>query len=294
MSLRVVALFRSLAVAVGISKSLPRAVVIAVLALLWVFHGTARAQAGRVPPRQPSESFGIVDNSFLVEEAFNQDARVFQNIFTFMRTSSGWEAVFTQKWPVPGLRHQLSYTIPLEHDQGTAIGDVRLNYRFEVLSETAAIPACAPRLTVLLPSGDVHPGLRRGGVGWEFNVPFSKRARDFYFHWNLGGTYLPRTGSSATDVPAPTTPSLAGSVVWRTQSMVNVMLEVLALFPETFETGETSVREKVVTVSPGFRRGWNVGDSQIVVGVAAPLTFEGGEKRLALFVYASYELPFSK
>lgn len=252
------------------------------------------AQSGSVQPQEPSQSFGIVDNSFLVEEAFNQDPRIFQNIFTFTRDSSGWAAVFTQEWPAPGRRHQLSYTIPLEHDQQTAVGDLRLNYRYQVLNETATIPACAPRLTVILPSGKVHPGLRRGRVGWEFNVPFSKRAGDVYLHWNVGATHLPATVLLSGRIPSPTTPAFAGSVVWRTQPMVNVMFEVLALFPETLRTPDARTREKVVTVSPGIRRGWNIDDSQVVAGIAAPLTFEAGEKRLAVLAYGSYELPFSK
>lgn len=262
--------------------------------VLLMFCGAAYAQPGSVQPQEPSQSFGIVDNSFLVEEAFNQDPRIFQNIFTFTRDSSAWEAVFTQEWPVPGRRHQLSYTIPLEHDQGTVIGDLRLNYRYQALSETAAMPACAPRLTVILPSGDVHPELHRDGVGWEFNVPFSKRERDVYLHWSIGATHLPATASPSAGIRSLTTPALAGSLVWRTQPMVNVMLEVLTLFPETLRSGEISTRERVVTISPGIRRGWNIDDSQIVVGLAAPLTFESGAKKLAVLAYGSYELPFSK
>ena len=41
----------------------------------------------------------MTDNSFLVEEAFNQDPKVFQNIFGFMRQSGDWQMVFTQEWP---------------------------------------------------------------------------------------------------------------------------------------------------------------------------------------------------
>jgi hypothetical protein len=268
-------------------------VVRVVLALLF-WNATANAQSGSAPAQQPSEPFGIVDNSFLVEEAFNQDPGVVQNIFTFTRGSASWEAMFTQEWPAPGRRHQLSYSIPLEHDQGTALGDMRVNYRYQALTETAAMPACAPRLTVIFVSDEVHPGLRRRDLGLEFNVAFSKREGDFYFHWNLGATHLQRPSSPAIGVPAQTTPALAGSVVWRTQPLLNLMMEVLTTFPATFGTGEPSARAKVVTLSPGFRRGWNLGDSQVVVGFAAPLTFENGEKRLAFLAYGSYELPFSK
>ena len=41
-----------------------------------------------------------MDNSFLVEEAFNQEAGVFQNIFGAARRNGHWGATFTQEWPV--------------------------------------------------------------------------------------------------------------------------------------------------------------------------------------------------
>ena len=45
----------------------------------------------------------ITDNSFLVEEAFNQEAGVVQNILTWTRGHHGtWDGNFTQEWPAPG------------------------------------------------------------------------------------------------------------------------------------------------------------------------------------------------
>ena len=52
------------------------AVVIIFLAAL--LASTAAPAAAQAPPASP---FGITDNSFLIEEAFNQDPGVFQNIF---------------------------------------------------------------------------------------------------------------------------------------------------------------------------------------------------------------------
>src|SRR4029077_9357086 len=68
------------------------------------------------PPPQPTpapkpEPFAILDNSFLVEEAFNQEAHIFQNIFGAVRQAGAWQMTFTQEWPAPSIRHQLSYTI---------------------------------------------------------------------------------------------------------------------------------------------------------------------------------------
>src|SRR5689334_25190441 len=56
---------------------------------------------------------GIQDNSFLIEEAYNKEYGVVQHISTstYFPESDDWAYSFTQEWPVPGVRHQLSYTL---------------------------------------------------------------------------------------------------------------------------------------------------------------------------------------
>ena len=68
----------------------------------------ARAQATFLPA-----GVLIQDNSFLLEEAYNQEAGVVQHISSFTRfwDSKSWAYTFTQEWPIPSLpRHQLSFT----------------------------------------------------------------------------------------------------------------------------------------------------------------------------------------
>lgn len=62
-------------------------------------------------------------NSFLIEEAYNQERGVIQHISTFSRmwNSKDWSYSFTQEWP--GLRdprHQFSYTLYAMHAGGFA------------------------------------------------------------------------------------------------------------------------------------------------------------------------------
>src|SRR5262249_28473234 len=66
-----------------------------------------------VPRACADDTPSIQDNSFLVEEAYNQERGVVQHIsgFTYFSDSKDWAYTFTQEWPVPGLRHQLSYTL---------------------------------------------------------------------------------------------------------------------------------------------------------------------------------------
>jgi len=233
------------------------------------------AAPSRAQGLDPSRKWEILDNSFLVEESFNQEAGVFQNIFTWTRGNDGvWLAGFTQEWPAPGVRHQLSYTIGLS-DTGAATGitDTLINYRYQLREETAAGPAVSPRLSVILPTGRADRGLGDDTVGLQVNVPASKQFGNFYVHANAGFTWLP-------DVDWR--PQVAGSGIWRVAPMLNLMLEAVIALDES------------ATLSPGFRRGWNFGDQQLVVGAAVPITRHDGETTAAVLVYVSYELPFRR
>ena len=71
------------------------------------------AQGAPPSANDSARKFEITDNSFLVEEAFNQDRGIFQNIITWTRGRDGqWDAGFTQEWPAPAMMHQLSYSVP--------------------------------------------------------------------------------------------------------------------------------------------------------------------------------------
>ncbi len=94
----------------------------------------------------------IQDNSFLIEEAYNQEPGVIQHIQTFQYMKNAtWGYSFVQEWPVPGRTHQLSYTIPVFHldtdtdGKKTGIGDVMLNYRYQLIYKEKEGIALAPR-----------------------------------------------------------------------------------------------------------------------------------------------------
>ena len=233
----------------------------------------ARADAQGTPAANAARKWEILDNSFLVEEAFNQEAGVVQNIFTWTRGRDGaWAGSFTQEWPAPGMAHQLSYTLAyLSTGPATGVGDVLLNYRYQVREERAGGPAISPRLSVILPTGREADGLGGGTAGLQINVPASKQFGDFYVHANMGYTWL--SGAQRTT-------NIAGSGIWRVAPMFNLMLESVAAIGES------------TTVSPGFRRGWNIGEHQLVIGAAVPMTRADGRSTAALLTYFSYELPF--
>ncbi|HEY2434526.1 MAG TPA: transporter [Vicinamibacterales bacterium] len=265
-----------------------RAAPFAVCVLIWL--AAARSVAAQT---STDEDWKIIDNSFLVEEAFNQDPHVVQNIFTFQRlTVRDWQFTFTQEWPVPRTRHQLSYTIPVQALDGTSgMGDVLINYRLQVLEEGDGHPAFSPRISAILPTGRVAAGAGTHGV--QVNLPFSKHRGDFYFHWNGGFTWQRTAGDASLF-----SPSAAGSIIYRARQMLNLMLEGVivdaagTVTPVDPNASLATSHATASTISPGVRGGWNVGDDkQIVLGIAAPVTRTQGDTSTALFLYFSYEGP---
>jgi DtxR family transcriptional regulator, Mn-dependent transcriptional regulator len=248
----------------------------------------ASAEAGSARPWE------ITDNSFLVEEAFNQEAGVVQNIFGLYRPVAGsWVSAFTQEWPVRVHAHQFSYTVAFARSDGASgVGDVLLHYRFQALDETARRPAFSPRVSLVLPTGDAARGLGDGSAGWEVNLPFSKQFGDLYLHWNGGFTQLPAAEAGSVKHNL-FTPRVAASGIWRVRPMFNLMLESIFEWPEEI-AGATTDRSYGTTVIPGFRTGWNVGDAQAIVGLGVPVSFASGATDTGVFGYFSYELPFSR
>jgi hypothetical protein len=193
------------------------------------------------------------------------------------------------------MTHQFSYTVPLARaDRRAGIGDVLLNYRYQLRQESTRGPAIAPRLSLVTPTGSTTNGFGSGVVGLQVNVAFSKQIRDLYVHWNVGWTWLPRIAVTGGGHESLTSPQVAASGIWRVSPMFNLMVESIVQFEESIDERLHAMHERIVTISPGFRRGWNVGDRQIVVGAAVPVSFADGDRRTALLTYVSYELPFGR
>ena len=174
----------------------------------------ATPAAGQTPAADPGRPFEILDNSFLVEEAFNQEPGIFQNIFGASITDGAdWDFGFTQEWPLASQRHQFSYTVPVARVVGNSgIGDVFINYRYQLSVEGPGRPAISPRVSIIIPTGSETDGIGEGVVGWQVNVPFSKQHGDFYYHWGGGFTWLPSV-EAVNDQVDLLTPQLSGSVL---------------------------------------------------------------------------------
>src|SRR5919108_2586214 len=180
----------------------------------------------------------IQDNSFFIEEAYNQEPGVVQHILNLPNnfTNGAREIApsFTQEWLVFSQTHQFSYTIPYvftEDDNG--MEDMRLNYRLQALTEDEHTPAFAPRLSLILPTGDRDKDFGTGVVGYETNLPFSKIISDRWtLHFNAGMSIFPNVRDHHL-----TNYNLGASAIYAASRGFNLMLETVAGWNEEIVEG---------------------------------------------------------
>jgi hypothetical protein len=217
------------------------------------------------------EPLKIQDNSFLLEEAYNQEQGVWQHIFTYLAGDDANVAAFTQEIPVGGQAHQFSYTLTaLESLDDLEVGDAILNYRYQLLGDGNSRLAVSPRVSLIVPIGDSDSGHGTGEWGYELNLPVSVALSDcLVTHWNAG---LTDTRSPLDDLAF----FAGGSVIAALTEKFHLMLE----------TRWTDDGESEVTFSPGIRWAWDLKNGfQIVPGIAVPISDDSE----AIFLYLSLE-----
>lgn len=261
----------------------------------------ARDTAGRAASQRRGYPPGIQDNSFLIEEAYNQDPGVVQHISQFQRDlrMNAFTYQFTQEWPVGGITHQLSYSIPVVRADaavGVGIGDIRLNYRYQLIGDSEAWFAVAPRLTLVLPTGDAQRLRGTGATGYEVWLPASLVHSDqLIVHGNLGLTFTPRARNADGNRATTNTWTVGGSAVWLTRPYFNLFVEALYQRVEDVTGPRQTARSNEVTISPGVRWAYNVSSGlQIVPGIAVPLGIGPSAGERSVLFYLSFEHPFTK
>jgi hypothetical protein len=250
------------------------------------------AEEPRAAP-SPAPTPGISDNSFLLEEAYNQERGVVQHINSLTRFgSSDWVYTFTQEWPVPAQAHQLSFTVPIVGtDGGTGVGDVALNYRYQAVDRARV--AVAPRLSVLLATGASARGRGAGGTSFQTNVPVSLSFGGVVAHTNLGATLTPRAKDEEGETARTVGWNAGQSVVWLTRPRFNVLLEVAFTRAQEVIAPRRTVRSDSLFVSPGIRWAYNFRSGlQIVPGLAVPVGIGPSDGQHGVFLYLSFEHPF--
>jgi hypothetical protein len=252
----------------------------------------------------------IEDNSFLIEEAYNQEPGVVQHIFTatFDNDSrhSGWSFSFTQEWPVFSQHHQFSYTVPSYHlidgaDRIYGVGDIMLNYRYQALEEDELKAALAPRFSLILPTGSRERGTGDGVVGYQWALPVSKKLGSrFAMHANFGLTYLPRVrarlgGSTGELSPARSlvSYSVGASGIFALLPRLHLVLEWIGEFEASINDAGKRMREFQPVLAPGFRAAVvNEEKLEIVLGAATPVGLNRKADNYGAFLYLSVEHNF--
>ncbi len=239
-------------------------------------------------------SKAIEDNSFYIEEAYNQESHVVQHIFNGYLAPDPDKILqlsFTQEWPVLERQHQLSITIPYSSDlhNVNGFGDMLLNYRYQLIDREDI--AMSPRFSLIVPTGDSWKRYGNGVVGIQINVPLSHRwNNEFISHYNAGGTILPKAKLSDTFDRGTLTSYFAGtSLIYLANPSFNIMMEIL--FTSTGVKGRPRADETIV--NPGVRYAINIDALQIVPGIAFPQTLHRHQKNNSgLFLYLSFEHPY--
>jgi len=220
----------------------------------------------------------ISDNSFLIEEAYNQEPGVVQHISTFTRANGGgaWAYTFTQEWPLLSELYQLSYMVPVLHaeDSGTGLGDIGVNFRYQLLGGKGTAVHATPRLSLIVPTGSEARGRGTGDVSVQANLPVSwVPAPGVATHWNAGLTLS----------NSPATPFLGASAVWLFRPALNFLVETLW----------TGGEQQSLLLNPGLRGALNFASGlQIVPGLAYTIGLSDQAGPDGIFLYLSFEHPF--
>jgi hypothetical protein len=240
----------------------------------------------------------IMDNSFLIEEAYNQEPGVVQHVTTFVHTSDldGWLATFTQEWPWRSQRHQLSFTVPVLHDGAeSGIGDIAIHYRRQ-LREIRPQLAMAPRVSLILPTGSRSLDRGKGSPGVEVALPVSYILNSrFFAHTNGGLTFTPAAKALDGTTDAIMETFIGQSIVFLAHRNLNLLAEVSWDVEESVVTTGVVDRSESFFFSPGVRGAINLSSGmQIVPGIAVPIGLGPSSGDRAVFFYLSVEHAFGR
>jgi hypothetical protein len=247
------------------------------------------------------------DNSFLLEEAFNQPMGVIQNIFNF-----SWDNIkhnnaafsFTQEIPLTDLKHQLSYTFVYDFAENShggvnsGFGDMSISYRPMIWGEKNWAMVI-PRFTLILPTGKASDGLGSGAPGFQFNLAVTKRpSKKIVTHFNAGFTYLYKSDRYAVLNNENTLvgerdlffENVGASVIWYPTRKVNLMFEYVSNFISDIGDKNTIAHSHDQIFNPAFRFCIDNGRMQIVPGIGFPVRMTNGKYQdTGIFFYLSFE-----
>ena len=242
----------------------------------------------------------IEDNSFLLEEAYNQEYGVFQFIQKYqtpLNKKNTYDYAFENEIPITDKTHQFSYEIPVAKvspDTKGGIGDVSLNYRWQPLNRDGFL--MAERFGLIVPTGSVKDELGGGVYGFEFmqaaTLPINE---NFISHNNFGFSTLPNAKSPGHDQKRTISSFSAGSsIIYLAKDDFNVLFEALIETGQQVDSAGVKSSSTSVTLNPGVRFAFDFDwkDTQIVPGISFPVDVLNAPTEQAVFLYLSIEPKF--
>jgi hypothetical protein len=238
----------------------------------------------------------IEDNSFLIEEAYNQKSGEVQHIFNLVRSyiPRGLSFNFAQEWPLWGQEHQISYDLPFDYDYNhgfATLGEVAINYRYQVLGVEEHDIALAPRLSMLASMGDGLNGQGSGGIGVELGVPLSVVLLPaLVSHTNASLTYFPSATLAPSIKGSFTSFGIGQSLVLLIHPKFNMLIEAVWSRDSYGAPLDNLEAEDSFVINPGVRWAHDFSNGlQIVPGISVPIDSDGIAQ---LLVYLSFEHDF--
>ena len=266
------------------------------LRVLFLLVLLAFTASGQTLPPHP-----IQDNSFLIEEAYNQEDGMVQHISMFNRMwpSGDWTYTFTEEFPLGGQTNQFSYTLPVVNTGDPpglepGLGDLALNYRLQAIGSGETRVAFAPRLTLIAPTGSVRMQRGMGGWGFQTNLPLSiVLSKHFVTHWNAGMTVIPGAQDAQGDKAESLGVNAGQSIIWLARPRFNVLLETFWTRSSQVVGPGKTVPEDELLLNPGVRWAYNFKNGlQIVPGVSMPIGVGPSAGEIGVLVYLSFEHPW--
>lgn len=237
----------------------------------------------------------IEDNSFLLEEAYNQEPGVHQFIQAWQNFQQADESqyYFEHEFALGSAPHQGSYYIPYDTRKGE-LGDIFLSYRFQPYKSEKVLHA--QRFSLIAPTGDVEDGSGKGVWGAEFVHATTVNFNDKWAgHLNAGFNHYPKAKSEEGTRRTLFSPMAGLSAIYLLSENFNLLLETLFTGEQDInENGELRT-ENQLTISPGFRvdvfPSWE--KTQVVSGVAFPVEVMNSPNEHGVLFYLSIEPDFN-
>lgn len=236
----------------------------------------------------------IEDNSFLIEEAYNQEKGVIQFINTYFREKNGnWGYSFTNEMPIKKQQHQFSYTLNVNKVGGrTRFGDTFISYRYQIKGlKDGENVAVAPRFSVILPTGSYRNETGSGSVGFQFNLPASvTHSKKIVTHWNAGATLIPRARNPSGERANVKGVNLGQSTVFLAKPNFNLLFETVWNRLDNVAGPDRTEATYSLLLNPGIRWAWNLKSGwQIVPGIGVPIGVGPSKGEYGGFLYLSFE-----